>query len=216
MLTSTGDPSPAGVRYFTGLKTGPLHCVEWAVAHFGEPPPRNPNFAALPEADPDGDGHENLVEFAVNTSPVVVSEIPITDVRTSGGLLQKALTVRNDDPVLASLSARGRRQFHPERLQRQLPARRYRPHPRRWLRALDLHRSAAARREFAAVSPRRVSSELTASSRTAAGTFMRRSQGARRLPVAGNTAGGSPWWSSASRPTAGGAAEIRTIIPVIL
>jgi hypothetical protein len=108
MLTITGDPSPAGLRYFTGLRTGPYNYVEWSMAHFGEPPPPwGFNFAALPEADPDGDGHQNLVEFAVNTSPVMVSEIPITHARTQAGLLQMVLTVRNDDPVLAALSASG-------------------------------------------------------------------------------------------------------------
>jgi hypothetical protein len=108
LLTITSDPSPAGVRYFTGLRTGPLNYVEWAVAQFGEPPPPwGSNFQALPEADPDGDGHQNLVEFAVNTSPTEFSEIPITHVRTAAGLLQMVLTVRNNDPVLAGLSARG-------------------------------------------------------------------------------------------------------------
>jgi hypothetical protein len=76
-LTITSDPPPAGVRYFTGLRTGPLNYVEWTVAHFGEPPPPwGSNFQALPEADPDGDGHQNLVEFAVDTSPTTPCSPP--------------------------------------------------------------------------------------------------------------------------------------------
>lgn len=109
MLTITGAPAPVGVRHYTGIRTGPWNYIEWAVAHFGAPPPPiDPfNFQALPEADPDGDGHQNLVEFAVNTSPVMVSTIPFTYTRTPAGLLQVAVTVRNNDPVLAALSASG-------------------------------------------------------------------------------------------------------------
>ena len=70
--------------------------------------PKNREFAGNPpQADPDGDDHPNLVEFAVNTSPTIVSEIPITNSRTPGGLLQLIISVRNDDPVLSSLTAAG-------------------------------------------------------------------------------------------------------------
>ena len=61
----------------------------------------------LPQADPDGDDHPNLVEFAVNTSPLTASAIPITHARTPGGLLQLIISVRNDDPALSALSAVG-------------------------------------------------------------------------------------------------------------
>jgi hypothetical protein len=90
-------------RFFTGINAGPPSYIGWAAANFGSPGLPE----AQPAADPDGDGHQNLVEFAVNTSPVIVSELPVTHSRTPDGLLQIALVVRNNDPALAALSARG-------------------------------------------------------------------------------------------------------------
>jgi FG-GAP-like repeat len=104
MLTITGAPAPAGLRFLSGLRTGPPTYEEWIVASFGVSPGAPETH---PAADPDGDGVMNLVEFAVNTPPLAVSEIPFTHTRTPAGLLQIALTVRNNDPVLSALSARG-------------------------------------------------------------------------------------------------------------
>ncbi len=99
MFTVLDGPAPVGIRFYTGLRPPGLSYVEWSLMWFGS--------YANPSDDWDIDGHENLVEYALDLNPYQASIIPCTVSRTPAGVLQVSVVVRTGDPVLDALQGFG-------------------------------------------------------------------------------------------------------------
>ena len=98
-IRARDNGSPAAIRDQTYTLTVHATFAGWQQMHFSLP---EEQAIAAPDADPDGDGVPNLVEYAMRANPRAANPLPLPMMLSFDGNIRMTLTldVRDDDPDL--------------------------------------------------------------------------------------------------------------------